>query len=80
MNESVENLVLEHLRAIRADSADMRFDMREVKSRLGTIETSLARVGLDLASNYSDQVEDRHRLDALNERIKRIEQRLELID
>lgn len=80
MNANVENLVLEHLRALRAESAETRSDIREIKSRLGSIETSLARVGRDSAQNYSEQIEDRHRLDSLIERVRRIEHRLELID
>lgn len=80
MNTNVENLVLEHLRALRGESAETRTDIREIKTRLGSIESSLARVGRDMAHNYSEQIEDRHRIDALLERIKRIEQRLELID
>ena len=80
MNTNVESLVLEHLRALRGESAETRTDIREIKTRLGSIETSLARVGRDMAQNYSEQIEDRHRIDALLERIKRIEQRLELID
>ena len=38
MTESVENLVLEQLRLIRADQAGMRADVREVKQRLATLE------------------------------------------
>lgn len=38
MTESVENLILEHLRAVRADLASVREDVREVKNRLSTLE------------------------------------------
>jgi len=79
MTADVENLVLEHSRALRGESSEIRSDIREIKSRLGSIETAVARVGRDLAHNYSEQVEDRHRIDALSERVKRIEQRLELV-
>lgn len=80
MNDNVENLVLEHLRALRSDSAETRSDLREIKLRLSAMETSLARVGRDAAHNYSEQIEDRHRVDSLLERIARIEKRLELVD
>lgn len=80
MNENVENLVLEHLRALREESAEVRSDIREIKSRLGSIETSFARFGRDVAHNYSEQVDDRHRLDELSDRIRRIEKRLELVE
>jgi hypothetical protein len=38
MAEPTENLVLEHLRAVRADLSDLKNDMRDVKARLGSIE------------------------------------------
>lgn len=79
MTENVDNLMLDHLRALRGESAETRADFKEVKGRLSSIETSLARVGRDGAHHYSEQIEDRHRIDALAEGIKRIEQRLELI-
>jgi hypothetical protein len=47
-------------------------------TRLGQIETMIARIGRDNAHAYEEQFEDRHALDALKERIERIERRLEL--
>ncbi|WP_276570195.1 hypothetical protein [Thiocystis violacea] len=38
MTENVENLVLEHLRAMRGDIALIRDDIREIKTRLGGLE------------------------------------------
>ena len=42
MTESVENLILEHLRAIRADVAAVREDVREIKQRLTSLANSVA--------------------------------------
>ena len=42
MTESVENLILEHLRAIRADVAAVREDVREIKQRLSSLEAAIA--------------------------------------
>jgi ubiquinone biosynthesis protein UbiJ len=42
MTESVENLILEHLRAIRADVAAVREDVREIKQRLSSLEAAKA--------------------------------------
>lgn len=80
MSDNVDNIVLEHLRAIRTDIAEIRGDIADIKTRLGRMETSVARVGRDVASNYSEQIEDRHVVDRLAERVARIEKRLELID
>ena len=80
MTDNVENLVLEHLRALRSDSAETRGDLREIKARLSAMETSLARVGRDTAQNFAEVIEDRHRVDALRERIERIERGVEPVD
>lgn len=42
--ETTENLVLEHLRYIRASVDALREDMREVKGRLGILESQYARL------------------------------------
>ena len=80
MSDSVDNLVLENLRAIRSELAELRSDVTDIKTRMSRMETSLARVGRDVSSNYSEQIEDRHVVDRLAERVARIEKRLELID
>ena len=38
INGNTENLVLEHLRAIRADIAHMKDDVREIKLRVNTLK------------------------------------------
>jgi hypothetical protein len=64
MAEDVNNLVLEHLRAIRSDLRDMRDTMAEHGQRLTRMEIGLA--GL--------------RLDRLVEQVRRSEHRLDLAD
>lgn len=78
MTENVENLILEMLRAVRADVAAMKSELKENTTRLGRIESGVARIARDEGQNYSEMVEDRHAVDKLKERIERIEQRLEL--
>lgn len=63
---STENLVLEHLRAIRGSIDGLKDDMLEVKGRLGLIEQQYAIVS--------------NRLDRMDQRIDRIEKRLNLVD
>lgn len=36
--ENVENLILEHLRAIRSDVGAVKDDVRELKSRMANLE------------------------------------------
>lgn len=66
MSPSTENLVLEHLRAIRTTVDRLADDMQEVKSRLGTLEMQYASIST--------------RLDRMDERVSRIEKRLGLVD
>ena len=61
-----DNLVLEHLPHIRSTVDGLREDMREVKGRLGILENQYANLST--------------RLDRMDSRVERIEQRLSLVD
>ncbi|MGN6156533.1 MAG: hypothetical protein ACTHNL_00395 [Devosia sp.] len=61
-----DNIVLEHLRAIRSTADRISEDMQEVKSRLGILEHQYASLST--------------RIDRLDERVFRIEKRLNLAD
>jgi predicted nuclease with TOPRIM domain len=61
-----ESLVLEHLRHIRSAVDGLRDDMREVKGRLGILESQYANLS--------------NRMDRLDARVERIEHRLNLIE
>lgn len=73
MTADIENLVLEHLRAIRTDVAD-------VKERLGRVELSLSTLGQQLGALTTAVYSVRSELDDFRRRIERIERRLELSD
>jgi regulator of replication initiation timing len=76
--ENVENLILEHLRAIRADVSGIKDDMREVKQRLANVEAAVGGVKRDQSDLYTENASHHVRYDRLLERIDRIERRLEL--
>ena len=80
MAENVENLMLEHLKKIQVEQSAPRERDREILTRLAQIETSIARIGRDNAHAFAEQIEDRHALDALKDRVERIERRLEIGD
>ena len=61
-----DNIVLEHLRHIRGAVDGLRDDMREVKGGLGILGSQYANLS--------------NRLDRVDGRIERIEQRLNLAD
>ena len=75
-----ENIVLTHLKAIQAEQAAARDRDAEMLRRLSGIETALARLGRDQAQAFEDQVQDRHGVDKLRDRLDRIERRLDLVD
>lgn len=79
MSDNVENIVLEQLRAIRADIASVKEDTREIKSRLIIVESGIASLRRD-GGDFATSIADQHlRYDRLNDRIERIEKRLELL-
>lgn len=73
-----ENLVLEHLRAIRADQADTKADIREIKNRMTTLENGQATIIQHLGHLAGSDAEQHATYDRLVERIERIEKRLEI--
>ncbi len=75
---NVENLMLEHLKKIQAELTEIRQDSAEIKARLGSIESGIARITRDEAGNYGEIIENRHMYDKLAERVGRIEKRLEI--
>jgi predicted nucleic acid-binding Zn-ribbon protein len=54
MPENVDNLILEHLRAMRSDITALRDDTREVKSRLTSLETAVSAMRREIADLYTD--------------------------
>jgi len=73
MTENVENLILEHLRAIRGTLSDHGERLNRIELRLSTIEQTLG-------SLYALSGSDREAMSALVRRVERIERRLELSD
>jgi hypothetical protein len=85
--EHVDNLILEYLRAMRADMSSMKTDIRELKRRLGRVEAEIVGIRQDLlrrdeAGVQRDEVvaDLGTRFDALVDRVERIERRLDLKD
>jgi predicted nucleic acid-binding Zn-ribbon protein len=66
MSDAHGDLILEHLRAIRGDIADVKTAVIEVKERLGFLEAQYASIS--------------QRVDRIDSRLDRIERRLDLVD
>lgn len=73
MTQEVENLVLEHLRAMRHSLRRLELDVSDIKIRVSATERHLGEQQLQMSAiNIC--------LDHLDERVSRIEKRLELVD
>jgi predicted nuclease with TOPRIM domain len=73
MADEPHDLVLEHLRVIRADVATLRDDMREMRTRQAAVEDMFSFL-------VSAVTRMQHSLDRLTDRLERVEKRLGLID
>ena len=77
--ENVEDIILEHLRAMRADIAGIRDDMLEVKQRFSGLQTGIGGLKRDAGDLYTENAGQHVRYARLAARIEKIERRLELI-
>lgn len=73
MTDNIENIVLEHLKAIRSDMSELTNGQKLTNERLSAIEHHMAGFHIT-GANHSEE------LDTLKERIDRIEKRLQLVD
>jgi hypothetical protein len=73
MTDEMTNLVLEHLRKIRESQELMHQDIQDLKLRMSAVEHHLGQVQVQLAGLNS-------RMDRFDERLARIERRLNLVD
>ena len=79
MTDTIENLVLEQLRLIRADQASMKTELREVKHLLATLEAGQGSL-LQHLGHQSSAIAQLQLSDRIGERVERIERCLELAD
>ena len=73
MTEATENLVLEHLKRIQSKLNEMALDILDIKLRQTATEQHLGQLSIQVGAING-------RLDRLEERVARIERRLELAD
>ncbi len=73
MTDNVENLVLELLRAIRADIADLKRDVTNNTVQIAALGQQMAGLSVAVYGGKND-------LEAVKRRVERLEQRLELHD
>lgn len=78
MAENIDNIIIEHLKAIRVDIAEVKADTADIKQRLHSMDMSVIDLRRNDVHLYEDSARQQVSLDTLLERIKRIEKRLEL--
>ncbi len=78
MSGANENLVLEHLRHIRGRVDLIADDMKEVKLRLSSLESSLSLVRREIIVGDETGARQQASIDRIMERLERIEHRLDL--
>lgn len=81
MPDNVTNeLLLEHMKAVRAELAAMRTDIREIRDRQTETHSAVLAVRRDQAQDAEVGVHLAGRVDRLYDRLDRIERRLDLTD
>ena len=73
MSDEPENIVLRYLRRLDERMESVQGEIRDMKSRLGSLEAQGSLL-------HTDIVHVHQRLDRMDDRIMRIEKRLDLID
>ena len=80
MSDERADLILNMLRAIRAEQSAQREKLDEIISRLGALEREVATLTLRFAEMRVDFANLSVRIDHLDNRVRRIEQRLDLVE
>ncbi len=80
MTDTVDSLVLEHLRHIRGRVDQIADDLTDIKHRMTSLEGAMGLIKREVA--YGDETDARQQvaMDKLSARLDRIERRLELTD
>lgn len=78
MTETVENLMLEHLKRFQAGQDRLERKLDEVTRRLSNLEAGQATIIQHLGHLSSADAQQQLSADGLNQRLERIERRLEL--
>ena len=78
MTDQIDNSILEHLKAIQAELAEIKADTSDIKLRPHSVDTSVIELRRNDVHLFEDDARQQVSLDKLLERIQRIEKRLEL--
>lgn len=74
---NVDNIIIEHLKAIRADVSEIKADISELKMRVANVESGMGSMMQHIGHQASVSAQQIS-YDRIVERIQKIEKRLEL--
>lgn len=78
MSESIDNLILEHLKRFQTGQDRIERELKEIKGRMSQVEIGLAGIRGDIAHVAGDQARQQVTMDGISDRVDRIERRLEI--
>lgn len=78
MSDNIENLILEHLKRFQSAQDNINRKLDEVIRRIGNLEAGQASIIQHLGNLAAADASQQLTADGLNERLERIERRLEL--
>ena len=78
MTDNIDNIVLEHLRVLRAGQDRIKTGLKKVKQRLTSVESGIAGLRRDNLGTQEDVYRQQTVIDAIQDRLQRIEKRFEL--
>ncbi|MDP9056341.1 MAG: hypothetical protein M3N34_03265 [Pseudomonadota bacterium] len=78
MTENVENIILEHLKRFQTGQERIEGELRQIKVRLGNLESGQASVIQHLGNLSAADAAQQLSIDHLQDRFARIERRLEI--
>jgi polyhydroxyalkanoate synthesis regulator phasin len=76
----MDNIIIEHLKALRAGQDRIEHEVKEVKARLTSLESNFAGGRRDTVLQQEDIYRQQASMDRLSERIDRLEKRVDIID
>lgn len=75
---STENLIIEHLRAMRSEVAGVKADTTDIRQQLRSLDTSVIDLRRSVVHLYEDTAHQQLTINKMLDRIQRIERRLDL--
>ena len=78
MSEHVDNIIIEQLKALRAELAAVKADTEEIKERLRSHDASIIELRRADVHVFEDPARQQVSIDSLVRRLERLEKRLDL--